>query len=130
MDTFDLKPIGVYGSISAIVDFLLNARCVNNEMYCGPLLPNLRAYVSFSAQLLLAPRRPEGDAQQPILRSGLYLLNASKVQHGLVYIIFWPEDTTWDDSASSVVSRNRATFIRHVPNGLLNFHTYHARSGS
>ena len=125
-----MKPIGVYGSISAIVDFLLKAKCVDDEMYCESLLPNLRTYVSFSAKLLLAPRRPEGDAQQPILRSGLYLLNAVKIQSGLVYIIFWPEDTTWDDSASSVVSRNRATFIRHVPNGLLNCHIYHAWSGS
>jgi hypothetical protein len=62
----------------------------------------------------LTPRRPEGDAQQPILRPGLYFLNACHVQPGLAYIIFWPEDTTWDDSASSLVSRNRATFIRHV----------------
>jgi hypothetical protein len=119
LDTCDFKPIGVYGSISAIVDFLLKAGCVDDEMYCDSLLPKLCTYVSFSANLLLAPRRPEGDAQQPMLRSGLYLLNSSHVQPGLVYIIFWPEDTTWDDTASSVVSRNRATFIRHVSNGLL-----------
>ena len=79
---------------------------------------NLRAHVSISAELLLAPRRPEGDAQQPILRSGLYFLNACHVQPGLAYIIFWPEDTTWDDNASSVVGRNRATFIRHVPQAI------------
>ena len=120
LDTVDLKPIGIYGSISAIVDFLLKAKCVDNEMYCEPLLPKIRTYVSFSARLLLTPRRPEGDAQQPILRSGLYLLNASHDQPGLVYIIFWPEDTTWDDSASSMVSRNRATFIRHVSSSPLN----------
>ena len=118
LDTLDLKPIGIYGSISAIVDFLLKADCVDNKMYREPLLPNFRTYVSFSAKLLLAPRRPEGDAQQPVLRSGLYLLDSSHLQPGLAYIIFWPEDTTWDDSASSMVSRNRATFIRHVSSGL------------
>ena len=112
------------------MDFLLKAKCVEDETYCEPLLPKPRTYVSFSAKLLLAPRRPEGDAQQPILRSGLYLLNANHVQPGLVYIIFWPEDSTWDDSASSVVSRNRATFIRHVSNGRFICYIAHACSGS
>jgi len=93
---------------------LLNAKCIDHETYCGFPLLKLRTHVSFSAKLLLVPRRPEGDAQQPILRSGLYFLNARHVQPGLAYIFFWPEDTTWDDSASSVVSRNRATFIRQV----------------
>jgi hypothetical protein len=30
------------------------------------------------------------------------------------YVIYWPEDSTWDDSATSSVSRNRVTFIRRA----------------
>jgi len=55
-----------------------------------------------------------GVTQQPILRPGLYLLHSSNFQLNLVYIIFWPEETTWDDNASGVVSRNRTTFMQYV----------------
>jgi hypothetical protein len=30
------------------------------------------------------------------------------------YVIFWPEDSTWDDSAASSVSRNRVTLMRRA----------------
>ena len=30
------------------------------------------------------------------------------------YVIYWPEDTTWDDSAASSACRNRVTFMRSV----------------
>ena len=69
---------------------------------------------SSSSALLLVPTRPVGAAQQPILRPGLYLLQASNLQPNLAYIIFWPEETTWDDNAPGVVSRNRTTFMRYV----------------
>lgn len=41
---------------------------------------------------------------------GLYLLR--DVARDLVYVIFWPQDTTWDDDAVSSVARNRVTFMR------------------
>ena len=69
---------------------------------------------SFSALLLLAPPGPANTTEQPLLRPGLYLLRSSHFQPGLVYIIFWPEETTWDDNPSGVVSRNRTTFMRYV----------------
>ena len=31
LDSRDMKPIGVYGSISAIVDFLRRAECIDEE---------------------------------------------------------------------------------------------------
>ncbi|KIM24930.1 hypothetical protein M408DRAFT_26540 [Serendipita vermifera MAFF 305830] len=31
-----------------------------------------------------------------------------------IYIVFWPEDGTWDDGAISSVSRNRTTFMRYL----------------
>ena len=29
------------------------------------------------------------------------------------YVLYWPEDTTWDDQAASTVQRNRVTFMRY-----------------
>jgi hypothetical protein len=60
--------------------------------------------------------RENGDtdgSSEPGLRSGLYairsLVSTSEEQ---VYVVYWPEETTWDDHASSSVQRNRATFMR------------------
>ena len=30
-----------------------------------------------------------------------------------MYVIYWPEETTWDDDAASSVRRNRITFMRY-----------------
>lgn len=58
---------------------------------------------------------PEGSTSP--LRSGLYLAlhrdHQSQGSSKSAYIIYWPEDTTWDDQgASSSVRRNRVTFMR------------------
>ena len=29
------------------------------------------------------------------------------------YVLYWPENTTWDDQAVSTVQRNRVTFMRY-----------------
>jgi hypothetical protein len=29
------------------------------------------------------------------------------------YVLYWPEDTTWNDQAVSTVQRNRVTFMRY-----------------
>ena len=51
---------------------------------------------------------------EPVLRSGLYVVRSfvptSKEQ---AYVVYWPEDTTWDDRAASHVQRNRVTFMRY-----------------
>ena len=51
---------------------------------------------------------------EPVLRSGLYIVrsfvSASEEQ---AYVVYWPEDTTWDDRAASPVQRNRVTFMRY-----------------
>jgi hypothetical protein len=67
-----------------------------------------------SARLLLAPSEVGGS--RPTLSSGLYIVpggstGSSEERH---YIIYWPEDSTWDDSAASSVSRNRVTFMRQA----------------
>lgn len=48
----------------------------------------------------------------PTLRPGLYLVNPVEDDTGRTYIVFWPEDGTWNDGAISSVSRNRVTFMR------------------
>jgi hypothetical protein len=64
------------------------------------------------AQLLLAPIEVGGS--RPVLSSGLYIVavgpaDSNEERH---YVIYWPEDSTWDDSATPSVSRNRVTFMR------------------
>jgi hypothetical protein len=53
------------------------------------------------------------------LRSGLYLALPLERETGefathKAYIVYWPEDSTWDDKAISSVRRNRVTFMRLV----------------
>ena len=69
-----------------------------------------------SARSLLVPTELGGF--RPGLSSGLYVLRLGAGQvdpnqeHHIV--IYWPEDSTWDDSAASPVCRNRVTFMRCV----------------
>jgi len=44
-----------------------------------------------------------------ILRHGAQQNNAEQI-----FVIYWPEESTWDDSAPSQVRRNRVTFMRFV----------------
>ena len=65
-----------------------------------------------SAHLLLEPTEIGGN--KPTLTSGLYIVTALTPvsvdeRH---YVIYWPEDSTWDDSATSSVRRNRISFMR------------------
>ena len=50
------------------------------------------------------------------LSTGLYIVraNTTDLADERYYVIYWPEDTTWDDSAASSVCRNRVTFMRSV----------------
>ena len=65
-----------------------------------------------SARLLLAPIEVGGS--RPVLSSGLYVVAVGPADstEERTYVIYWPEDSTWDDSATSSVSRNRVTFMR------------------
>lgn len=67
-----------------------------------------------SSQLLLTSKDEVTDAAQKVLRSGLYLIRTTGSD--LVYVLYWPQDTTWNDSAITSVARNRETFMRHVTN--------------
>ncbi|RPD81278.1 hypothetical protein L226DRAFT_549908 [Lentinus tigrinus ALCF2SS1-7] len=93
LDQVDIKPIGIYGSKSAIVDYLKDKDLVDER----------------AATALL---RSTDNKEAPSLRSGMYVLR-DKVE-GAVYVIYWPEETTWDDNTASSVRRNRITFMRYL----------------
>ena len=51
---------------------------------------------------------------EPTLRSGLYVVRSFvPTVEKQAYVLYWPEDTTWDDQAVSTVQRNRVTFMRY-----------------
>jgi len=52
---------------------------------------------------------------EPILRSGLYVVRSfvSTAEEEQAYVLYWPEDTTWNDQVVSTVQRNRVTFMRY-----------------
>ncbi|KIM19860.1 hypothetical protein M408DRAFT_172603 [Serendipita vermifera MAFF 305830] len=102
LDQHVIKPRGIYGSASTIVDFLDKLDCMDDEV----------------RSLMLRRRDESSGVTCPTLRPGLYLLSPLSDNTGMVYIIFWPEDGTWQDGVISSVSRNRVTFMRFCPTGL------------
>ncbi|KAH8114634.1 hypothetical protein DFH11DRAFT_1508479 [Phellopilus nigrolimitatus] len=98
MDEIHVKPLGVYGSKSEIVRFLRKLNVIDDR----------------TKTLLHAPQDVSSDS--PTLRSGLYVLTVqgSTPVERCLYVIFWPEDMTWDDNAISTVQRNRITFMRYL----------------
>jgi hypothetical protein len=114
LDRFMIKPLGIYGSKFEIVRFLRSLNAVNEDMCVDFLFFLSSRYQASSARLLLAPT--ESGGSRPALLSGLYVLVAGQVDptRERHYVIYWPEDSTWDDSAASSVCRNRVTFMRWV----------------
>lgn len=113
LNSFMIKPLGVYGSKVEIVRLLRSFDAVNEHMcvifvYYFVVLDDQ----ALSAHLLLAPTEP--GSSQPTLSSGLYALVVGKVDRNEQrhYIIYWPEDSTWNDSTTSPVCQNRVTFMR------------------
>ncbi|KAG8923539.1 hypothetical protein FRC02_011067 [Tulasnella sp. 418] len=101
LDQTSIQPVGIYGSKSQIVRLLQQLNCVDHEI----------------ADCLLQPRN-EQIMHQPWLRSGIYYLNPNTPNLDTTqvpsYVIYWPDDTTWNDSAEDSVRRNRTTFMRYL----------------
>jgi hypothetical protein len=117
LDRTIIRPIGVYGSKSEIVRLLKDLNAVDDKTYVSPpIIYHLDAYLCSSrAELLLRPQEVAAEVGEPCLRSGIYVLNGwcdPAEFPEKVYVIYWPETTTWDDNATSTVSRNRVTFLR------------------
>ncbi|KAI6027006.1 hypothetical protein EDC04DRAFT_213613 [Pisolithus marmoratus] len=99
LDQSTIKPVGIYGSKEEIVRFLLKLRVADDTM---------------ATHLLSEPRATEAHLT---LRSGLYILRTTTDEpkgSEKIYVIHWPEQNTWDDSAPSQVRRNRVTFMRYL----------------
>ncbi|KAG8742808.1 hypothetical protein FRC11_014128, partial [Ceratobasidium sp. 423] len=103
LDNLSIKPVGVYGDQSEILQFLKRVGCLDD----------------ISMNILAEGIKSEESPSK--LRSGLYLIMGQGAHsHGpseLGYLVYWPEDTTWDDQASSLsdsIRRNRETFIRYL----------------
>jgi len=98
LDKLTVKPLGVYGSKQGLVRLLLSIGAIDNA----------------TAQKLLTAKENFSGTSSPTLRSGLYIVRSSNMNYGeQLYVLYWPQETTWDDSAVSSVRRNRVTFIRH-----------------
>ncbi|KAG8215603.1 hypothetical protein J3R82DRAFT_7468 [Butyriboletus roseoflavus] len=99
LDNFAIKPVGVYGSKVELVRFLLQLGAI----------PEIIA-----TQLLIDSDTHERT--RPALRSGLYIITTPEQTVGShqIFVLYWPEQTTWDDSAVSSVRRNRITFMRYL----------------
>ncbi|KZS89200.1 hypothetical protein SISNIDRAFT_458932 [Sistotremastrum niveocremeum HHB9708] len=107
LDNFNIKPVGVYGTRQELVQFLLRIEGIDEE---------IGAY-------LLTPRTPENTLSLPVLHSGLYLFPSPKPSAGVetdagegtqYFLVYWPEEHTWFDSAPSHVAKNRITFMRFL----------------
>ena len=115
LDNANIKPIGVYGSRERIVDLLLEVGAIEPRLFvifslsqCGRgILPT-----SHSVNALLTGG---GNSVVPHLRSGIYFVQPPSLLHTdpQVFVIYWPEEATWDDDAVSSVKRNRVTFMRY-----------------
>lgn len=121
LDSKSIKTVGIYGSKSEIARFLLEMRAVDADTCAVFILP--KTYMSANhmywdrSGLLLIPETIEGESV-PRLRSGLYLfacnLEDAQPPPPAFYIIYWPEETTWDDSADDRIRRNCVTFMRYL----------------
>ncbi|KAG1809706.1 uncharacterized protein BJ212DRAFT_1448752 [Suillus subaureus] len=99
LDALIVKPVGIYGSKEEIVRFLLSLGVVDDHV---------------AAQLVAD--HSETSVSTPSLRSGLYIVrtNCEATSDEQLFIVYWPEDGTWDDAAPSSMKRNRVTFMRYL----------------
>ena|SRR6266576_2455655 len=115
LDRLAIKPLGVYGSKDEIVRLLRSIGAVDENGRVTPVFSTFWfSNLTFRARSLLNPTNI--DSSQLGLSSGLYIVRANATTVDPLderhYLIYWPEDTTWDDSAASSVRRNRVTFMR------------------
>ena len=114
LDNANVKPIGVYGGKERIVDLLLEVGAIEPHLFVISSLQRMtfvRRSQPHSVDALLASR---GNSGTPSLRSGIYFVQPQSPSGDdpRVFVVYWPEETTWDDDAVSSVKRNRVTFMR------------------
>ncbi|KAG8994929.1 hypothetical protein FRB90_000300 [Tulasnella sp. 427] len=97
-----LPLIGIYGSKTEIIRFLLAAGSIDDD----------------AAGLLQLPE-DISIRTRPVLRSGIYMLDPPNSDRDSSnpptrYVIYWPENTTWEAQSSGSVRKNRVTFMRYL----------------
>ncbi|KAG8900443.1 hypothetical protein FRB99_006039 [Tulasnella sp. 403] len=105
LDHVSINAIGIYGSKREIVRLLRDTGAVDDGVQ----------------RCLLVPHDTTSTIQ-PHLRSGIYAFippnsrqeGGSFNPHAAIYVIYWPEETTWDDDATRTVRKNRVTFMRYL----------------
>ena len=71
-------------------------------------------FESRAGKLLMPQNGYTSREAEPTLRSGLYVVRSFMTSvEEQAYILYWPEDMTWDDQAAPTVQRNRVTFMRY-----------------
>ncbi|ETW76255.1 hypothetical protein HETIRDRAFT_442401 [Heterobasidion irregulare TC 32-1] len=100
LDHTSIKPVGVYGSKPEIVKLLLSAGAITEQI----------------GHLLLKAQIDHSEPMHSHLRSGLYfvILPEPFGDSFNAFVVYWPEEATWEDGASSSVSKNRCTFMRYL----------------
>ncbi|KAI9455071.1 hypothetical protein BJY52DRAFT_1388982, partial [Lactarius psammicola] len=100
LENIVLMPFGVYGSKEEIVRFFREIKAVDHSAYVFFIMSFFYWYLGGS---------------EPVLRSGLYIVRSFlPTFEERAYVVYWPEDTTWDDRAASPVQHNRVTFMRYL----------------
>jgi hypothetical protein len=115
LDSANAEPIGVYGSKEKIVDLLLEVGAIESHLSVVPWPFKHRVahhLQSHSVNALLASKT---NSLMPHLRSGIYFVQFPSPSDNdpRVFVVYWPEETTWDDEAVTSVKRNRVTFMRY-----------------
>ncbi|KAI0295672.1 hypothetical protein B0F90DRAFT_1820352 [Multifurca ochricompacta] len=106
LDNLWLKPIGLYGSKEEIVRFLREINVVDDKMY---------VFYGRGAEIASPQMDYTTRDAEVILRPGLYAIRLfASSAGGQIYILYWPEDTTWNDEAPPSVQRNRVMFMRYL----------------
>jgi len=114
LDNASIKPVGVYGSRERIVDLFLEVGSIEPHMFVILVASNTVLACCLqprSANALLSSR---DNSVAPHLRSGIYFVQPPSPSHNdpRVFVVYWPEETTWNDDTVSSVKRNRVTFMR------------------
>ncbi|KAF8508104.1 hypothetical protein BU17DRAFT_100044 [Hysterangium stoloniferum] len=100
LDKLLINPLGVYGSRSEIARLLLDIEAVDED----------------TAKLLAIQSTQDSSGLVPTLASGIYIFEAPACLKSApkFYVVYWPEDITWNDNAPSGIVKNRVTFMRYL----------------
>lgn len=115
LDNLGVKPVGIYGSKSEIIRFLYDHSAVDDQVYvsdCPFMLLSVINHLDDRVHMLHLSHDETPVSGCAVLRSGIYFLRFPG--DSVVYVIYWPQDSTWDDGAISSVVKNRVTFMRLV----------------